>query len=114
MIVDVTVRGRKSKMMVDTGSQEIRLTKKNLTDLGLEIPASAVSVDSENVGTKRQTLNFTIDELRLGPITVQNPEVAYMTESAEDKDEVGMLGMTFFHGWHYTVDRKNQVLRFSQ
>lgn len=113
IIVEVTVPGgRKTRMRVDSGIEHIMLTEKNASDLGLTIPPSAVKRNTGTGSNLRDAWVFTIDELRLGNIIARDQEVVVAADPLENKDDMGQLGMAFFRNWRYTVDRKNQVLRF--
>lgn len=113
IIVEVSVPGgRKTRMRVDSGIEHIMFTEKNSSDLGLTIPASAVKRNTGTGNSLRDAWVFTIDELRLGSIIAREPEVVVAADPLENKDDMGQLGLAFFGNWRYTVDRKNQVLRF--
>lgn len=113
LIVDVFVPGGKStKMIVDTGAESIMLTQKNFDDLGLTLTDSARRMNAVGVGGGiRKGYAMYIDELRLGNIICREPEI-HVVEDSEDGMNFGLLGMPFLGGWRYTVDRKNQLLRF--
>lgn len=103
-------------MIVDTGAYGIMLTQKNFKELDLTIPIASTGTTSTGVGdAEREQWDFIIDEMRLGPIVVQEPKVSVVDDMAGamgHKEDMGLLGMGFFGGWRYTIDNKDQVLRF--
>lgn len=117
LVVDVMVPGgKKTALIVDTGAYGILLTQKNFQELGLTVPIASSRRSSSGVGDlERWSWEFFIDELRLGPIVCREPQVSVMDHedgALAGKDDIGLLGMEFFGNWRYTVDNKNQVLRF--
>ncbi len=114
LMVDVQVAGgKKTSMIVDTGAESIAFTESNLKDLGLTIPEDARRTWHHGVGGMAPGFSFSINELRLGPIVQRSPTVSVIMNSETNSGPPkGLLGMDFFRSWRYTIDNKNQCLRF--
>ena len=113
LLVDVEVKGgRKTTMIVDTGAEGIAFTETNLRQLGLSVPDDARKMKHVGVGGSSDGYTFSIEELRLGPIIQRSPTVSVMLGNESFMGSEGLLGMEFFRSWRYTIDNKNQCLRF--
>lgn len=105
LIVDVTLKGRKSSMKIDTNSSEIRFTKTNFDQLDMQIPIFCKK--------EGEIYSFAIDELFLGRIKLTEPFVfVTLPEDGGAGEPEGTFGLKCFSDWRYTVDNKNNCLRF--
>lgn len=109
-------KGRKTDILVDTGAYNVMFSKKNMSDLNLDLPGDAEQVGFQGVGGSSTGHKFVVDELRLGPIIMRNIPVVVATEQkgaiGQEGAKEGLLGQEFFSSWRFAVDNKNQRLRF--
>lgn len=107
-------KGRKTTMIVDTGAESVSLSPTNVKDLGIDTEGGTPELHS-GVGGTTKALGLYVDVLRLGPIIMRNIKVS---ADIGEKGFVGagsnpgLLGQAFFGSWRFTVDNKNQRLRF--
>lgn len=108
-------KGRKTQMIVDTGAEGVALSPTNVKELGLD-PEGGTEEWHKGVGGLTKSLGFYADVLRLGPIIMRNIKVSAdvggkgMVGGAGNNP--GLLGQAFFGSWRFTIDNKNQRLRF--
>lgn len=119
LVVDVEGEGGKStSMIVDTGAEGIVFTPKNAKELGMTIPEDAVEETHMGVGGTSQGYGFYVNSIRLGPIVMRNTKVTVMSGKkgtwGDEKEGLteGLLGQDFFGSWRFTIDNKNNRLRF--
>lgn len=107
-------KGKKTPMIVDTGAEGVSFSPRNIHDLGLDTTGGERELH-KGVGGTSEGVGFVVDQLRLGPIIMRNIKVSADVGGkgmVGSSTGVGLLGQAFFSGWRFTVDNRNQRLRF--
>lgn len=110
MIVDGSVNGKPYKFYFDTGADGTCFSMKDLKALGLEDSLSGARQGlSQGVGGTTNTFFFTVNTVKVGPITKENYQV-----SAVESSQMGhpLLGQSFFGEYNYNIDEVNKVIHF--
>ncbi|MBX9878235.1 MAG: aspartyl protease family protein [Candidatus Obscuribacterales bacterium] len=109
LVVSVDVNGKKCQMYFDTGAEGITFTKEQARTLGLSIPEDAEQGTSMGIGGTTNSVSFTVQRMRMGPIEKSDIPVSVIEAGKMPKP---LLGQTFYGGWQYTIDNQNKVIRF--
>lgn len=109
IVVSAEINGKKSDMIFDTGAEACAFDRKQVADLGIQIPADAVNSSNSGVSGVTHSKIFPIGSLKLGPIEKRDFEITVL-ESANMP--LPLLGQEFFGGWQYTVDDQAGLIRF--
>jgi predicted aspartyl protease len=107
-------KGKKTQMIVDTGAEGVLLSPTNVRELGVDTSGGSLETH-QGVGGTTEAVGMVVDMLRLGPIVVRNIKVSADTGQkgmVGKEGSSGLLGQAFFSGWRFTVDNRNQRLRF--
>lgn len=109
-------KGKKTQMIVDTGAEGILFSPSNIRELGLDTSGGETEYH-KGVGGNGLTeaVAFNVDVLRLGPIIVRNVKCSADVGGKgmiSKEGSAGLLGQAFFSGWRFTIDNRNQRLRF--
>ena len=101
-------------MIVDTGAEGILFSPSNIRELGIDTSGGTTEYH-KGVGGESEAVGLVVDMLRLGPIVVRNVKVSADTGQkgmVGKEGSSGLLGQAFFSGWRFTIDNRNQRLRF--
>lgn len=109
MVVTVDVNGRKCQMYFDTGADSVAFSRDQARSIGLTIPEDAQQSTSTGIGGTSNSLAFTVQRMRMGPIEKSDVEVSVVENAKMSKP---LLGQSFYGGWQYTIDNQNKVIRF--
>ncbi len=107
-------KGKKTQMIVDTGAEGILFSPTNIRELGIDTSGGSTEYH-KGVGGTTEAVGLMVDMLRLGPIVVRNVKVSADTGQkgmVGKEGSSGLLGQAFFSGWRFTIDNRNQRLRF--
>ncbi len=107
-------KGKKTQMIVDTGAEGILFSPSNVRELGIDTSGGTAEYH-KGVGGESEAVGLVVDMLRLGPIVVRNVKVSADTGQkgmVGKEGASGLLGQAFFSGWRFTIDNRNQRLRF--
>lgn len=109
-------KGKKTQMIVDTGAEGILFSPSNVRELGLDTSGGETEYHKGVGGAgTTEAVGFVVDMLRLGPIVVRNVKCSADIGGkgmVGKEGSAGLLGQAFFSGWRFTIDNRNQRLRF--
>ncbi|HNB21126.1 MAG TPA: aspartyl protease family protein [Candidatus Melainabacteria bacterium] len=109
-------KGKKTQMIVDTGAEGILFSPSNVRELGLDTTGGETEYHKGVGGSgTTEAVGFVVDMLRLGPIVVRNVKCSADVGGKGmigKEGAAGLLGQAFFSGWRFTIDNRNQRLRF--
>ena len=110
IVVRPKVNGRECEMYLDTGAGSVAFADRHLAMCGLNVPTSARRSTGGGVGGTRQSYNFVIESIELGPVTRKSVVATVLVNSSFPKP---LLGQTFLQGLKYEIDSNRNVIRFT-
>jgi len=109
MVVEISINGRRTNMIFDTGAAVTCLTLQQLKELGLSIPEDAENGIINGVAGPSPAKIFNVQRMQCGPIDMRDAQIYVpLTE----KMGLGLLGQTFYQSWQYTIDYERGVINF--
>src|SRR4030095_4961434 len=109
MVVTAQVNGVPYKMYFDTGAQTTAFGINDLNSLGISVPAQAATGIVSGVSGQSASYTFPINSLKLGPIEQYDFNITAVDSAFLPRP---LLGQTFYSGWQYMIDNRNNVIRF--
>lgn len=109
VVVTAEVNGKKQDMIFDTGAESCVFDRKQISDLGIQVPQDAIEGTNVGVSGSTRSRTFPIRSLKLGPVEVRDFNISVLDDAAMP---LPLLGQSFFGGWQYTVDDQAGVLHF--
>lgn len=111
IIVTPKINGRECDMILDTGATLVAFSDKQLTAAGLNRPVDSSVGMSRGVGGTRNSFQFKLDTVSLGPVTRNDVTANVSVYGSISKP---LLGMTFLGGLRYIIDPERRIIRFQQ
>jgi clan AA aspartic protease (TIGR02281 family) len=109
VVVKPIIHGRECEMILDTGAAYVAFTDGQFSGFGFSRPTSARQGYSIGVGGKRNSYQFNLDSVKLGPLEKQTVRAGLDLNGTMPKP---LLGMSFFEHEHFIVEPKLHVIRF--
>lgn len=111
MIVDGRVNGRSTRMLFDTGAENVVFGMNHIQEMGINLGKSEQSVNVTGSGSRgSQKSEVHLVELTLGNIVRKNFPILVM----EHADNYPIIGQRFFNELKYTVDNNSNCITFQR
>ncbi|HNB17095.1 MAG TPA: retroviral-like aspartic protease family protein [Candidatus Obscuribacter sp.] len=111
MIVDGRVNGRSTRMLFDTGAENVVFGMNHIQEMGINLGKSEQSVNVTGSGSRgSQKAGVYLVELSLGNIVRKNFPILVM----EHADNYPIIGQRFFDELKYTVDNNSNCITFQR
>lgn len=109
MYVEAKVNGRPTRFIFDTGAEMTMLSRSQMSQLGISLPADAQVGTMTGIAGSSKAYFFNVDRLQAGPIDQRDVMV-----SCNERDNLpcGLLGQSFFKEWQYSIDYTNSRIKF--
>lgn len=111
MIVDGRVNGRSTRMLFDTGAENVVFGMNHIQEMGINLGKSEQTVNVTGSGSRgSQKSEVHLVELSLGNIVRKNFPILVM----EHADNYPIIGQRFFNELKYTVDNNSNCITFQR
>lgn len=113
IFVDVDINGKVGRCMFDSGNAAAGLSFNNpaqALQYGVSIPHDAVWTKTGGVTGEGRCRRFTLRRVRMGPI--DKTDLSVTVSEKNNDDEPPILGVAFWEGYEYTVNRQKKVIEF--
>ena len=107
--VKVIVNGHEVPMIFDTGAEVTMFTSTQAASANIRTGRGHVQIGGI-AGATTAGLGI-IDSIKLGPIEKKGLKVPVSDKISSPQS---LLGQDFLRGWHFTIDKQNKVIRFTQ
>lgn len=111
IIVSVSINGKPTPMIFDTGAEICMFTTKQLRDMGIDYNTNSPSIILRGISGTTRATTCLIDNMRLGPVDRNNVLCGITDEAMTSRP---LLGQNFFQTWQFTIDDRHNVIRFTK
>lgn len=111
IIVSVSINGKPAQMIFDTGAEICMFTSQQLRDLGIDYSTNSPSMMLKGVSGITRASTCLLESMKLGPIDRHNVLCGVTDDALTSRP---LLGQNFFQSWQFTIDDRNNVIRFTK
>ncbi len=105
ILVDAQVNGRSAAWIFDTGAEVCSISRRQLQQLGVPLPASGIRVQNSGIGGSAQAT--------VAPLTIQAGDITRtVAVLIQDTDIPPLIGQNFFKGYVFEIDTAGGFLHF--
>ncbi len=111
IIVSVSINGKQAQMIFDTGAEVCMFTSQQLRDLGIDYNVNSPYMMLRGVSGVTRASTCLLESVKLGPIDRKNVLCGITDDALTSRP---LLGQNFFQSWQFTIDDRNNVIRFTK
>lgn len=111
LVVTALINGCPTPMIFDTGAESCLFSSASASKCNIALDTRIGAVPIAGAAGKASARVGVINSIKLGPIEKTRMLVPVSDSMASPRP---LLGQDFFREWHYTIDSKNNTIRFTR